>query len=98
MYVCILHHEGALLGHRHMPAAPEPFRKAVTPSREGLVVAVECLFTWYGLADLGAAQAIPCVLGPALSMQALQGGTATNDQIDAHKIAALLRGGLLPQV
>jgi transposase len=30
-------------------------------------------------------------------MTALQGGTATNDQIDAHKIAGLLRGGLLPQ-
>jgi hypothetical protein len=30
-------------------------------------------------------------------MKAIHGGTAKNDQIDSHKIAALLRGGLLPQ-
>ena len=59
-------------------------------------MAVECLCTWYGLADLGADQAIPFVLGPALSMKALHGGTAKNDQIDSHKMAQLLRGGMLP--
>jgi transposase len=30
-------------------------------------------------------------------MKAIHGGTAKHDQIDAHKIAVLLRGGLLPQ-
>jgi hypothetical protein len=30
-------------------------------------------------------------------MKAIHGGKATNDKIDSHKIAALLRGGLLPQ-
>jgi hypothetical protein len=30
-------------------------------------------------------------------MQALHGGTATNDRIDARNIAVLLRGGMLPQ-
>jgi hypothetical protein len=30
-------------------------------------------------------------------MQAIHGGKATNDTIDAHKIAVLLRGGMLPQ-
>jgi transposase len=39
---------------------------------------------------------MPCVLGHALSMKAIQGGNATNDTIDAHKIAVLLRGGMLP--
>ena len=37
------------------------------------------------------------VLGHALYMQAIPGGKATNDQIDSHKMAALLRGGMLPQ-
>ena len=46
MYVCILSHDGEILLHRHMNAAPEPCLKAVAPSREGLVVAVECMFTW----------------------------------------------------
>jgi hypothetical protein len=39
--VCILSHEGEILVHRHMKAAPEPFLNAVAPYREGLVVAVE---------------------------------------------------------
>jgi hypothetical protein len=80
-----------------MQAAPEPFLKAVAPYREGLVVAVACLFTWYWLADLCAAQGIPFVLGHALSMKAIHGGKANNDKIDSQKIAALRRGGMLPQ-
>jgi hypothetical protein len=51
--------------------------------------------TW--LADLGAHEGRPCVLGHALSMQASHGGTATHDTIAAHTIAVLLRGGLRPQ-
>jgi hypothetical protein len=31
-------------------------------------------------------------------MQAIHGGKAKNDKSDAHKIAVLLHGGLLPQV
>jgi hypothetical protein len=97
LYVCIVSPDGALLLPRHMPAAPAPFLQAVTPSRAGLVVAVACLFTWYGLADLCAAQALPFVLGHALSMKAIQGGKAQNDKSDSQKIATLLRGGMLPQ-
>jgi transposase len=37
------------------------------------------------------------VLGHALYMKAIHGGKAKNDKIDAHKIAVLLRGGMLPQ-
>ena len=60
-------------------------------------VAVECIFTWYWLADLCAAEGMACVLGHALSMKAIHGGKAKNDKSDSHKIAGLLRGGLLPQ-
>ena len=97
MYVCIVNHEGEMLLHRNMKAAPEPFRKAVAPYRDRLVVAVACLFPWYGLADLCAAEGLSCVLGHALSMTAMHGGKAKNAKIDSQKIAALLRGGLLPQ-
>jgi transposase len=69
----------------------------VAPYRDGLVVAVECLFTWYWLADLCADQGIPFVLGHALYMKAIHGGKAKNDKIDSQKMAALLRGGMLPQ-
>jgi transposase len=97
MYVCILSHEGEIVLHRHMKAAPEPVLKAVAPDRDGLVVAVECLFTWSWLADLCAQEGIPCVLGHALYMNAIHGGKAKNDKINSHKVAALLRGGMLPQ-
>jgi hypothetical protein len=96
MSVCIVHQEGDSLLHRTMPAAPDPFLTAVAPSRDGLVGAVAGLFPWDWLADLCAPEGIACVLGPALSMTALHGGKAKNDPIDSHKIAALLRGGMLP--
>src|SRR4030095_13527788 len=88
MYVCVLSQDGAIRLHRHMQAAPAPLLKAVAPDRDGLVVAVACLFTWYGLADLCAHEGMAFVLGHALSMQAMHGGKAKNDQSDAHKIAA----------
>jgi transposase len=97
MYLCILNQEGAIVFHRNMPAGPEPFLKAIAPYREDLVVCVECLFTWYWLADLCAREGLPFVLGHALYMKAIHGGKATNDKIDAQKIAVLLRGGMLPQ-
>jgi transposase len=97
MYLCVLNHEGDVLFHRNMKAAPEPFLKAIAPYREDLVVCVECIFTWYWLADLCAQEGIPFVLGHALDMKASHGGKAKNDKIAAHKIAVLLRGGMLPQ-
>jgi len=62
-----------------------------------MVVAVECMFTWYWLADLCADAGIPFVLGHALYLKAIHSGKAKNDKIDSHKIATLLRGGMLPQ-
>jgi hypothetical protein len=44
--VCIVNQAGEILVHRNMPAAPEPFLKAIAPYREEVVVCVECLFTW----------------------------------------------------
>jgi len=97
MYLCVLNQDGEILLHRNMPAGPEPFLKAVAPYRTDLVVCVECIFTWYWLADLCAREGIPFILGHALYMKAIHGGKAKNDKIDAQKIAVLLRGGMLPQ-
>jgi len=96
MYLCILDPQGEILLHRNMPCTPELFLKAIAPYREDIAVAVECIFTWYWLADLCAKENIPFVLGHALYMKAIHGGKAKNDKIDAHKIAVLLRGGMLP--
>jgi hypothetical protein len=96
MYVCILDSSGEILVHRNGPASPEHFLAVIRPYREDVVVSVECMFTWYWLADLCSREGIPFVLGHALYMKAIHGGKAKNDKIDAHKIAALLRGGLIP--
>ena len=93
-----LHQEGERRLHRTIPARPEPLLTALTPSRAAMVVAVACLFTWYGLADLGAPAGLAVVLGHARSRTASQGGKATNDTIDAPKSAGVLRGGRFPQV
>jgi len=97
MSVCILSQDGEVLLHRNMKTSPELFLKAIAPYREDVVVAVECILTWYWLADLCAREDIPFVLGPALYMKAIDGGKAKNDKIDAQKIAVLLRGGMLPR-
>jgi Transposase len=97
MYLCILNQAGAVVLHRNMKAESDSFLKAITPFRQDLVVAVECMFTWYWLADLCAREEITFVLGHALYMKAIHGGKAKNDKIDAHKIAVLLRGGMIPQ-
>jgi transposase len=96
MYVCILDQTGAKLVHKNLPTTPEAFLRTVAPYREDLVVAVECMFTWYWLADLCAKEGLAFVLGHALYMKAIHGGKAKNDKIDSHKIAVLLRGGMIP--
>jgi hypothetical protein len=72
-------------------------RKAIAPSRDDLVIAVECLFTWSWLAALDAQEGLPVVLGHARSRKAIHGGKTTNDKIDSQQIAVRLRGGRLPQ-
>lgn len=97
MYVCVLNATGDVRFHRNVATTPAAFLTAVAPYRDDLVVCVECMFTWYWLADLCAAEGIPFILGHALAMKAIHGAKAKNDKIDSHKIAVLLRGGLVPQ-
>jgi transposase len=97
MYVCILDQHGTKLVHKNLPTTPEALLRLIAPYRDDVVVGVECMFTWYWLADLCAQEGIAFVLGHALYMKAIHGGKAKNDKIDAHKIAVLLRGGMFPQ-
>jgi len=92
----ILDPSGPKLVHKNLPTPPEAFVRGMAPSREDLVVAVECLCPWAWLADLWQQEGRACVLGQALSMQASHGGKAKNDKIAAQQSAVLLRGGMLP--
>jgi hypothetical protein len=96
MYQCILDAAGQALLHRDCPADRQAFLEAVAPYRDGLVVAVVCMFAWYWLADLCAEHGIPFVLGHALYMKAIHQRKSKNDRLDADKIAGVLRGGNIP--
>jgi len=98
MHICLVNQAGEVLVHRNLPTRPDRFLNAIAPyDRQDLVVGVECMFTWYWLADLCAEHNLPFVLGHALYMKAIHGGKAKNDKIDSEKIAMLLRGGMLPE-
>jgi transposase len=94
--VCIINGNGDKLVHRGIKTNRERFLELIEPYRDNLVVAVECVFMWYWLADLCEDEGIQFVLGHALYMKAIHGGKAKNDRIDSEKIARLIRGGTYP--
>ena len=83
--------DGEVRLHRPRPARPDALRKAIAPSRDAMVLTGAWRFPWYWLAALGAQAGLPLVLGPALSLHALQGGQTTNATIDSQNIAVRLR-------
>jgi transposase len=96
MYVCILDTAGQVLVHRNVKSTPEAFIEIVAVSRRSRRrrrVHVYLVLARGRLRRGG----LPFVLGHALAMKAIHGGKSKNDKIDSHKIASLLRGGLLPQ-
>jgi len=97
LYVCILDQDGNILVHKNINADPNSLIQLVAPYRDDLVIGVECMFSWYWVADLCRDQQISFILGHALYMKAIHGGKAKNDKIDSHKIAVLIRGGMFPQ-
>jgi transposase len=96
LYVCLIGHEGEILVHKNTKARPEDLMKLVKPYVGDLVIGVECMFSWYWIADCCEDNGIDFVLGHALYMKAIHGGKAKNDKIDSLKIATLLRGGMFP--
>jgi transposase len=95
MYICILDQTGKTLVHKKIDCDRDELLRTLRPYRKDLVVAVECLFCWYWIADLCTEEGIAFVLGHALGMKAIHGGKVKNDRRDSYTIAALLRGGNL---
>ena len=96
LYVCIVDHNGNVLIHKEIKAAPEPLLRLITPYLEQIVIGVECMHCWYWIADFCEQYSLEFILGHALYMRAIHGGKAKNDRIDSHKIAMLMRGGNFP--
>ncbi len=87
MYLCILSHEGEILLHKNIPAEPAAFLRAIDPYRNELVVGVECIFTWYWIADLCQKEGIEFLLGHALYMKAIHGAKVKNDRCSVPSAA-----------
>ncbi len=96
LYVCILDDTGQKLVHKNIKASPEVLLKVIDQYQDDLIIGVECMFSWYWVADFCADHGIEFVLGHALYMKAIHGGKAKNDKIDSEKIARLLKGGMFP--
>jgi len=96
MYLCILNSEGKVVFHKDIKTRPEALKIAIAPFLDDLVIAVECMFSWYWVSDFCEDNNITFVLGHALYMKAIHGGKAKNDRIDSYKIASLIRGGTFP--
>jgi transposase len=96
MYVCIFNNLGKIILHKNIKTDPEIFFETIFPFLPEIVVGVECMFSWYWIADLCHEHRIPFILGHALYMKAIHGGKTKNDKIDSRKIAALIRGGNFP--
>lgn len=58
MYVCVLNQQGNVQLHKNIDTDPELFLDLIAPYWEDVIVGVECVFCWYWLADLCAAQFI----------------------------------------
>jgi len=96
MYVSIVDNKGKTKFHRNLKTDPELLFEVLFEYLEDIVVGVECMFSWYWIADLCTDHNIPFVLGHALYMKAIHGGKTKNDKIDSYKIARLIRGGNFP--
>ena len=98
MYVCILDNEGEICLHQNIPTQANRFLKLISPYREDMVVGVECLFSWYWLADLCQAEGIPFILGHALYMKAIHGGTYPLAHAYPQEMRASQVGGSAMQI
>lgn len=63
MFCCIVDADGQIVEHTNLPTPEHRFLKLIEPYRDGLVVGVECMFSWYWLADLCERESIDFVLG-----------------------------------
>jgi|GEM_PF-7058385 len=61
--------KGEKVVHRNVRANPEALMKAIKQYLDDLVIAVECMFTWYWVSDFCQENNINFVLGHALYMK-----------------------------
>ncbi len=96
MYVCILDKDANILIHQNISTDPTAFLSLIKPYQDDIVVGVECIFSWYWIADLCTKMNLDFILGHALYMKCIHGGKKKTDKIDSEKIARLIIGNTFP--
>jgi hypothetical protein len=86
LFLVILDRDGHTRFARNLPAAPEPFLRAVAPFRDGLLVACEYMHCWYWLADTCRAENIAFVLGHAWAMKAVHDSRRRPRQVQQYSL------------
>jgi hypothetical protein len=71
MYVCIIDQKGKTRVHQNLNTDPEQLFDIIFPFLEDVAICVECMFSWYWVADFCTEHKIPFVLGHALYMKAI---------------------------
>ena len=88
--------DGNVVCDRNLACRPDAFLHASLPSATASSSASSACSPGTGSPTSVPHEHIPFVLGHALYMKAIHGGKTKNDDIDADKIARLLRGGNFP--
>ena len=96
MYICVINNIGETVFHKNMECSRDNLELVTNTFGKDIVVGVECIFTWYWVADFCAENGIDFALGHAYYMKSIHGGKTKSDKIDSEKIANLLRGGMFP--
>ena len=96
MYVCVINNLGEKVFHKNMTCSVDNLEIITNTFGNDIVIGVECIFTWYWIANFCAERNIEFALGHALYMAAIYKGKTKSDKIDSEKIANMLRGGFFP--
>ncbi|MBQ4236418.1 MAG: IS110 family transposase [Treponema sp.] len=96
MYVCVINNCGETVFHKNMECSTDNLELVANTFGKDIVIGVECIFTWYWVADFCAERGIDFALGHAYYMKSIHGGKTKSDKIDSEKIANMLRGGMFP--
>jgi hypothetical protein len=69
LHVCILDQEEMIVVHKNIKAHPQALMGLIQPFLPVMVIGVECMFSWYWVADFCEDQGIDFVLGHALLLR-----------------------------
>ena len=83
MYICVIDNSGETVFHKNMECSRDNLELVTNNFGKDIVVGVECIFTWYWVADFCAERGINFALGHAYYMKSIHGGKTKSDKIDS---------------